>query len=46
MALARHQNIKTTLEHYTDMELERMGKEISERANMGTTFGHPKIIRL
>ena len=39
MALARHRKIDTTLKHYTNMELERMGREISEHANMGTLLG-------
>jgi integrase len=39
MALARHRKIETTLKHYTNLELEKMGKEISERANMGTLLG-------
>ncbi|MFZ0453917.1 MAG: tyrosine-type recombinase/integrase [Ignavibacteriaceae bacterium] len=44
--LARHKNIKTTLEHYTEMELQRIGRQISERANMGTLLGTKKNIQL
>ena len=46
MTLARHKNIKTTLEHYTEMELQRMAKEVSERANMGTLLGTRNNIKL
>ena len=44
--LARHKNIKTTLEHYTEMEIQRMGNQISERANMGTLLGTQKNVQL
>jgi integrase len=44
--LARHKNIKTTLEHYTEMELQRIGGQISERANMGTLLGTKNITPL
>ena len=39
MTLARHKSIQTTLKHYTAAELSRMGKEISQRANLGTIVG-------
>lgn len=39
MTLARHKSIQTTLRHYTAAELSRMGKEISQRANLGTLLG-------
>lgn len=42
MTLARHKSIKTTLKHYTTAELSRMGKEISERSNLGTIVGTTK----
>lgn len=41
MTLARHKSIQTTLRHYTAAELSRMGKEISQRANLGTLLGTP-----
>lgn len=34
MTLARHKDIKTTLNHYTAAELQRMGKQISEQTNL------------
>jgi integrase/recombinase XerD len=39
MTLARHRSIKTTLQHYTNAEVSRMGNEITERANLGTLLG-------
>ncbi|HSL90176.1 MAG TPA: tyrosine-type recombinase/integrase [Ignavibacteriaceae bacterium] len=39
MTLARHKNIKTTLNHYTAAELQRMGKQISEQTNLGSLLG-------
>ena len=39
MTLARHKSLQTTLRHYTSAELSRMGKEISDRANLGTILG-------
>ena len=39
MTLGRHKNIKTTLEHYTEMEMHRIARELSQRANMGTLLG-------
>ena len=39
MTLARHKSIQTTLKHYTAAELSRMGKEVSQRAKMGTFLG-------
>lgn len=39
MTLARHKSIQTTLKHYTAAELSRIGKEVSDKANMGTFLG-------
>ncbi len=39
MTLARHRSIKTTLLHYTSAEINRMGKEINEKVNLGTIMG-------
>jgi integrase len=40
MTLARHRSIKTTLQHYTNAEISRMGNEITERANLGNFLGN------
>lgn len=39
MTLARHKSIKTTLQHYTAAEINRMGKEINDKVNLGTILG-------
>ncbi len=39
MTSARHLNIKTTLESYREAELDRIGREILEVANMGSILG-------
>ncbi len=39
MTLARHKNIKTTLKHYANAELIRMGNEIKKQTNLGTLLG-------
>ena len=39
MTLARHLNIKTTLQHYRAVEFDRISNEISEVAKMGTILG-------
>lgn len=39
MTLARHKDIRTTLRHYTAAELQRIGKEISFKSNLGTILG-------
>ncbi len=39
MALARHKKIETTLRYYTKIDLDRIGREISERAKIGTFLG-------
>ncbi|MGA9291505.1 MAG: hypothetical protein WBV81_02890, partial [Ignavibacteriaceae bacterium] len=39
MALARHRKIETTLRYYTKMEMDRIGREVSERAKIGTLLG-------
>ncbi len=46
MKLARHKDIKTTIKHYSKAELDRMGQEISERANLGTYLGTRRINKL
>lgn len=39
MTLARQKNIKTTLNHYTAAELQRIGKQILEATNLGSLLG-------
>ena len=37
--LARHMDIRTTLKHYSNAEIRRMGEVINTRTNMGTFLG-------
>lgn len=39
MTLARHKDLRTTLRHYAAADLQRMGKEISFKSNLGTLVG-------